>query len=355
MSSPMAPSPRNPAKRTRGRRIVLWLVGLYLAAQGLAGYLIDHHGLAIRFPAAATVLHDAEESPKATVVWMGSSRSGALSSDAINTGLWERYGRHRVNLFNAAVPGGDPVTSEFLLDALLERGHRPEIIVVEVCPYFLLRNSNMVGMHVLRQTNWSDVPAILPEAVSTGNLVRLLTARLLPLYLHRKAIRSSVLPANPPATRRSASAEHPRDPHLRDAPEVPTLPDLPPGRVEFDPTNYAPKFRDYRADGVVSAALARLLSRCHAEGISVTLLSPPVSEKFRALYTPEVDRRFQDELARMRRIHPFEFVELRDALPEGGFGDPLHLTELGGLHYTRTALERVVVPAVERRGLVASP
>ena len=359
MPTPIVTPHHKPAKQARGRRIVLLLVGFIVAGQGLAGYVIDHHGLAIRFPTAATALSDAEDGPPPQIIWMGSSRSEALRPDVMNTGLWKRYGRHRVNLFNAAVPAGDPVTSEFLLDAFLERGHRPEILVVEVCPYLLMRNSIMVGMHVIRQTNWSDVPAFLPEAVSTNNLARLASARLMPLYLHRRSIRGLLLPpktGEPPAlfSHRSWASGHPRLEYLQDYPEVPTPPELAQGRVEFDTKKIGQLFQNYQPDGVASAALGRLLSRCKAEGISVVLVFPAVAEAMRDQYTPTIERRFLDELTRMRQIHPFEIVDLRDTVPDAGFNDLLHLSSSGGLIYSRIALERVVLPAVERRGIGVS-
>ena len=361
MAALIATARRNPAKQARGRRVVLWMAGLFVAAQGLAGYLIDRHGFAIRFPSGEAVLRDAGESPRATIVWMGTSRSErGVRPDVMNTALWERYGRHRVNLFNAAVPVGDPITSEYLLDAFLARGHRPEILVVEVSPDLLTRNSHWVGVHVMREMGWSDVPAVLPEAAGSDNLARLVTARLMPLYSHRKELRNLVLTSQtseppPLASPRCWAKGYFRWGHFDDYPEPPASPEFGRRRMDFDSMGVSRQLRDYRADGVVSAALGRLLSRCDAEGISVVLVLPAVSEALRDLYTPEVERRFRDELARMRESHPFEVVDLRDTVPDAGFVNVYHLVpETGGLTYSRAALERVVIPAVERRGLTAS-
>ena len=63
MASLIATRRQNPAKQARGRRVVLWLFGLYLVVQALVGYVIDHHGLAIRFHTASIVLHDVEVGP----------------------------------------------------------------------------------------------------------------------------------------------------------------------------------------------------------------------------------------------------------------------------------------------------
>ena len=115
------------------------------------------------------------------------------------------------------------------------------------------------------------------------------------------------------------------------------------------------QFRNYRTDGVVSAALERLLSRCDAEGISVVLVLPAVSEVFREYYTPEIERHFRDDLTRLRGNHPFEVVDLRDTVPDAGFEDLYHLrSDSGALIYSRIALERVVLPALERRGFAPS-
>lgn len=357
MSASLVRPRRDPAKQARGRRIVLWLVGLFVAAQGIAGYGIDRHGLAFRFQIASNVLLEAEAGPPPNVVWMGSSRSeGGVRPDVMNLGLWRRFGRHRVNLFNAAVPAGDPVVSEFLLDALLERGHRPEILVVEVSPDMLARPSGWVGMHVIRQTNWAEVPAILPEAARTQNAARLVMARMLPLYMHRRNLRAVVLPPpvssepSPLVSSRCWAMGHSHWAHRDDYPDPPPSPVLSSRRIDFDVGRLAQTFVGYRTDGVVSAALERLLARCDAEGISVVLVLPAVSQNFRDIYTPEVEVRFQDHLARLRETHPFEVVDLRDTVPDAGFVDLHHLDfDSGALLYSRAALKRVVLPAVERR------
>ena len=360
MSTPIVTPPRNPAKQARGRRVVLLLVGFLVAGQGLAGYVIDHHGLAIRFPSAAIVLQELATAPPSAVVWMGTSRSeGGIRPDVMNTGLWKRYGRHRVNLFNAAVPAGDPYVSSYLLDALLERGHRPEILVVEVSPEIVVRNTKWLRAHATRQMGWSDIPAVLPEAIMSETMPRLAMARLMPLYAYRASIRGLVLPPQtsvpPPLAGSQGGAKvHLHSRHFDDYPEPPASPDLDRRRIEYNWSDMSRHFRDYRTDGVISAALKRLLSRCDAEGISVVLVLPAVSEVYREQYTSEIEGRFQDDLARMREEHPFEVVDLRDTVPDAGFYDFHHLGSEGALIYSRAALDRVVLPAVERRGLGAS-
>jgi hypothetical protein len=359
MPTHVATSPRNPAKQTRGRRVVLLMIGFIVAAQGLAGYLIDHHGLEIRFPSAAAVLRNLAKAPPPTVVWMGTSRSeGGVRSDVMNTGLWKKYGRHRVNLFNAAVPCGDPYASSYLLDAMLERGHRPEILVVEVSPDIVVRNSKWLRFHATRQMRWSDVPTVLPEAIQGDAGARFALVRLVPLFAYRTEIRKLVfmpptgIPS--PLTVSQGGAED-HSPHFEDYPEPPASPDLDRRRIEYNCDLMSRQFRDYRTDGVVSAALGRLLSRCDAEGISVVLVLPAVSEVYREKYTPEIERRFQDELTRLRGKHPFEVVDLRAGVPDAGFYDMYHLHwDSGALIYSRVALERVVLPALERRGFAPS-
>src|SRR4051794_17900942 len=126
MANPVATLARDPAKQARGRRGILWMVGSIVLAQALAGYLLDRHGLAIRFSSASDVIAAGEVVGSPNVVWLGTSRSqGGIRPEVIKAGVWKHFGEDRVNLFNAAVPVGDPYTSEFIFDALLERGHRP--------------------------------------------------------------------------------------------------------------------------------------------------------------------------------------------------------------------------------------
>ena len=92
------------------------------------------------------------------------------------------------------------------------------------------------------------------------------------------------------------------------------------------------------------------------EGISVVIVLPAVSQIVRDFYTPEVEQRFQSHLSRLQETYPFEVVDLRDTVLDAGFSDHHHLNfDSGSLIYSRAALELVVMPAVERRGLAVSP
>src|SRR5581483_3547900 len=91
-------------------------------------------------------------------------------------------------VFNAAVPAGDPVTMEYVLGQVIQRGARPDWAIVEVSPETLNEYNEWLGIHVRRQLRWDHVPSYLVETCWSGQGLRLFSARFFALFLHRQQL-----------------------------------------------------------------------------------------------------------------------------------------------------------------------
>jgi hypothetical protein len=108
--------------------------------------------------------------------------------------------------------------------------------------------------------------------------------------------------------------------------------------------------KDYRIGGSESRALASLLDRCQRAGIRAVLVVTPVTSFQRALYTPEIEGRFQAFLVELAvEGADFSVVDHRSRVPDAYFEDNHHLDEEGGRYYGEILGREVLAPRWERR------
>jgi len=334
------------ANDRRARSALLWTAGLFLLVQQTGGVLLDYVWPALRFPSAANVLARLEEGRPPDIVCLGSSRfaHGLVESD-LERGVTRQLGGPAPVILNASVPAGDQVSSDYLLQRLLERGVRPRLAVIEVTPESLTHCNSWLNVHVQRQLRWEDLPRYGREIVQANQLLRLLKARLLPLYLHRRQMLregwEKVRPASEQPTEAipdAAVAEIVRN--LRKEPQ----------RDQFDATMHGasqvPRWlRNYRVGGTSAAALDRLLATCRAHGIAVVLVAPPVTVAHRAAYTPAIDQAFTGHVTQLAAQHQIPFISHRERLPDELFLDNHHLLPVGGRTWSAMLAVEVLAPA----------
>jgi hypothetical protein len=334
--------------------VLLWTGGVFVLAQLVGGLLLDHCWPDVRFPQAGAVLTRLKASARTPeVVIMGSSRfEGAVRPEVLDPLLWQ-YTRQGPRVFNAALGAGDAVVAERLLGRMLDAGRRPALLVLEVSPEHVGRHSPLLSQQVMRQMTWPDLPGYLPDACIHGPVMRLLSSRLLPLYLHRYQIRKQTLAAALAlltGTAPEAPAAPERGPHP--VPDLSGLPSVGPGVPPVPPGGTPPLaagaiagwLRDYELSPIVTAALERLLGGCRAEGIDVLLVGVPAREALRALYTPAVNATYLGYMRSLTVGDGCRFVDFRDRVPEHGFSDSLHLTDDGAAHFSRLLAREVLIP-----------
>ncbi len=103
--------------------------------------------------------------------------------------------------------------------------------------------------------------------------------------------------------------------------------------------------RNYEVGGLTCAALDHLLEQCRQHQVRVVLAVPPVASEQRALYTPEIEARFQECLRGYCRRYGCRCVDCRAYLPDPCFTDNHHVYIPGGsVPFSRRLATEVIVP-----------
>ncbi len=343
------PPRRRAAYRRRGLHVVLWAGGMFVAAQFLGGLLLDYVWPQVRFPLAGRIWARLDTLPRTPeMVVLGSSRLQGVSTAVLNP-LLRRELEPAPSCFNSAVGAGDALVADWLLTRMLRQGRRPRLVVMEVSPETVARYNRWLEQHVIRQLTWTDLPAHFSEAWRTTHPMRLLSSRLLPLYLHRYQLRHS-LAQSALALLTGCSEPGPADDvDVSGADPADDAAALRTGTGEALHTEGLSEFerwlRNYRVGGGATAALERLLDRCREYGIAVVLVAPPVSVAHRRLYTPEIESAFRGYVDALVRAHGCRFHDFRDRLPDPLFRDHHHTNARGSAIFTRLLAREALIPA----------
>jgi hypothetical protein len=352
----------------RGRHIVVWGVGAFMACHLVGSVLLDYCWQRVRFPTAAYLFDALRERGRAPdVVILGSSRIGlGFSAAEAGDALRRRFPTGRaLTVFNAAVPSGDLATSDFVLAEMVRQGQCPAVAVIELSPENVSRYNDWIGYDVRRLFRWSDLPTYLPDIVADGAVQRLLMQRLFPLCVHRSEIRSCALEAV--GRRLGCSFEG----------EIPGQPKLVSDQSGLDSqglfgetfrsiaastrgVNGSPDTQDdirlfrhwlarYEIGGTAAADLERLLQRCRDHQITPVLVALPLASGYRELYTPHVNEAFAAYMASVARKYACRFVDYRTLFPDRYFFDHTHLLPDGSRILTQILVRDVLIPAWQER------
>jgi hypothetical protein len=344
-----APPRRRAADRRRGLRVLSRTVISFALLQLVGGLLLDTCCWEVRFPEAGRVFARAAALDRPPdIACMGSSRfAGAVRPDVVDP-LLLAYTREGPRTFNASVAAGDAIVAERLLDRMIRADRRPALLVVEVSPEHLSRHTPLLSQQVYRQMTWADLPDYLPDVFTNTHPMRLVSSRLMPLYFHRYSLRrpfvASEPPVDPPAP--PVLNQPNPNPNLLDLPAAVTTPPPAVGQDAVALPVFLPALwlRDSRLSPAVTAALARLLDRGRAAGITVVLVGAPVTVGHRALYTPDIDAAYLAFIHGMVSTYGCRFVDFRDRIPDHGFRDVMHLNGVGSWCFSHTLAREVLIP-----------
>jgi len=332
--------PRRATFGKRARAAALWGALLFVGGQLAIGLLLDYQFPLTRFPSGSQAIAAVRAEPRPpAVAFFGSSRTGA-AVDVARVNVLFKTELHRdppPRAVNMAVPSGDCLTSEYLLDLLLKAGVKPRWAVVEVSPETLNFRNVWMTAHVIRQLNWEHVVSHWRTARNGHALWYYAEARLVPVYTHRKQIVKDVkqtvrdwLPASGGGGGESAAKPLDWDDIIR----PPDKPDEAEGlrRSQLGVQSTLKRWiTPYHIDGVSPAALERMLGRCRAEGIGVILLGIPACTAHREAFTPQIQAEYAAYLDRVTRDYGCQFVDAIDWVPDANYLDALHVrSEDGG-------------------------
>ncbi len=370
-------------KRRSARRVLLWMLIPTVLLQLVVNLVMDRDRPELRSPHLARVLANVRATPGANVVCLGTSRFGmGLSVAEIQTQL-RAAGDPSLTVFNDSVPSGDFDTSDFVLRAMLRKGWRPALAVIEICPEMVNRRNRLLGAHVMPPLTRKSASTYLADLVLSRNLRRLFVERLIPVYRYRRSLwgevsrglakishkvrssqsstRRTALPSRPVSQDGSGEPSYGAAPaHAESAQAArPTAEELYlNGDPSMDPRRLTnenlPRVRtwleNYRIGGTSSLGLERLLRRCREHGMEVILVAPPVAGCQRALYTPAVENVFVPYMHQLEQAYQCRFVDCRDWVPDELFYDNHHLRPPGQSLFSRQLTRDVLVPRWSEKG-----
>lgn len=349
------PPPRSHAQR-RARRAALWFAAVIVLSPIAGGMLVDRCPLRFRFPEAAALQESWRKSDAgSSIVLFGSSRMATfMQSECLAADAQRLTGDGALRVFNAAIPAADPITIEFLAGKLLEAGKAPRLAIIEISPDFLARRSPFMSETIKRVMAAGDLPRYLRDIVlSDGkSLSTLASTRLIPFYRYRTILREwagSKFEAAPPAATPDAAGTPVKAPAaMGGAPPVPTSASafqMPLSeRIRLGAQTYGRALKKYRFGGCNPADMEKTVALLRKQGTEVVLVRMPLTEPFRAMFTPEVEAQFAAYVQRLQTRHGCKYVNLWDRIPDSHFVDVHHGSVEGSREFCEILAREAIAP-----------
>jgi hypothetical protein len=265
-------------------------------------------------------------------VAFGSSRlAGGLRPDVLPSA--ER------TLFNFGLVGAAPVTQRLALERLIRAGIRPDAVILEFWPPYLLEFNHGREFDRLdpNRLNGADLSAIGRYASDPDGLLRQLRSRrLAATFAHRFVLMNLLAHVWLPFEQRQAFRWQPVD-------EWGWLPGSEPvsednaraARLAQSRRYYEPFLNAERLDPIGERAFADLLDFCGDERIPAILLWLPESSEFRSWYGRQTESLVQRQFEEWSRRPRVRGIDARAWLVDERLPDGFHLDRLGAAEFTR--------------------
>lgn len=284
-----------------------------------------------------------------TIAFLGSSRTGwgvrpALAEEAVTAATGRPCIAH-----NLHVPGSGPIGQLVHWRRLLDRGVKPDVAVIEVCPPWLAAPNGPpaeAGAFRGDRMTWPEVELVrsyeFPDAVATEwreatynpwfGLRLQLVGLVRPKWLPPGVTRPERLPPEYRGWRAPFFVDPvPRD-HYRAA-------------IEQNRPLFEAATRAIRDDTPPAQALRDLIRECGEHGTTVAVWVTPESSDVRAWYSPESDRALRALVAELQ-ASGVVVVDGREWLPDEAFSDGHHAVRSWADAYTRQVVEKALLPAL---------
>ncbi len=359
---PTRVAPPGPVRRRSRRRRAAVSVGvgaavalLLHAGLGLAGEL----SLYLRDPGYADkevrLRRQFAAHPGApSVVMLGTSRTGyGFYAPRIRDQLAGELGG-RAMAFNFGIPASGPVTHLLYFRRLLEAGHRPDLLLVEVLPPTLaaipregpLESRFLFGERLryaeIEPAVGYGFPAEKTRAAWTRSVVT-------PWHALRFPLMGRVMPSALPWHLRYDWSRT-EDPAGWTTPFVTDVsPEAADAGLRRAAGEYGAILADMHPTGGGARALADLLAVCRDHRIPTRLVLMPESEGFRALYPPATTDRLYAFLRGLEAEYGVPLVDARTWLPATAFTDGHHMLRPGAETFSDRLVREAILPFFQHR------
>ena len=282
-----------------------------------------------------------------TIAFLGSSRTGGGIRPAVVQELVEAQTGRKCIAYNLHVPGNGPVGELVHWNRLLDRGAKPDVVVIEITPprfasdngepdeASLLHGDRLTRPEVRLVRGYGFKPDIETEYWEanlnpwSGFRFQLL-ARVEPKWL-------------PPGI-----VQHRADIGETGGwgPWDPVPPAIRAQRVEEVKQAYGSQLHAIRFEGPHVQAFEELLGECRRDGVKVIVVAPPEGSEFRSWYPPAVQEKLAAFEERLRREFGVPVIDAREWLPDEAFADSHHVLRAWAGPYTKRLARDAVVPEV---------
>jgi len=288
-----------------------------------------------------------------SVVMLGTSRTGyAFYSARVREQLAAELGG-RAMAFNYGIPASGPVTHLTYLRRLLEAGHRPDLLLVEVLPPTLaeledgpLEARFFFGDRLRRGEVEPVIGYGFPAEKTRRDWRRSVTV---PWYQLRFPMVGRVHPSALPWHLRYDWSRT-EDPAGWSTPMVTDLtPEKQDEGLKRAAGEYGAILADMHPTGGGARALADLLALCREQKLPVRMVLMPESEGFRALYLPATTGRLYAFLAALEAEYGAPLIDARGWLPAAVFTDGHHMLRPGAEAFSDRLVREAVLPYFRAR------
>jgi hypothetical protein len=265
-----------------------------------------------------------------------------------------RHCNRPVVAFNFGITGAGPMLQLLSLQRLLDRGIRPDLLLIEVLPPVLagqLPNAELERLAVSRL--WLGELPLLERYGAPGPHVRNTWWQgwPIPWYTRRFAIVSRFAPAFLPYQLRTDWFYAIDDSGWVDhAFKVPTA-EQHRRAVEGARQAYAYYLVGFRLGGRACQALQEILELCRTEGIQTALVLMPEGVDFRSWYTSEAWTQIETFLGELHRDFAIPVINAREWIADDQFADSHHLLRHGAVVFTQRLGQEVVLPFIRHGNL----
>jgi hypothetical protein len=286
--------------------------------------------------------------PPVTVVMVGSSVThNAFKAKDLEAFLARKLERPAV-VVNMSSLGSGPLTELVWTHRLLNRGIRPDLVLIEVNPvlYNCPGLPGEAGCFPAAMLSKADLDVVEryspdPNLRRTWEQERWLPAA----YRHRLTILNYLQPTLVPCQDRITTWRGTTDDHFWTA-LAPRSPEDLRGVLGQMKARYAGELAQFAPGRSSMQALEDLLRLLHRQRIGAVLVLAPQGKMLRSLYAHEPLEAFVKRLTQLSREHDCGFLNAFDWLEEDQFGDSLHPTRQGAEVFSTRLGREVLLPAL---------
>jgi len=335
-AAPVVPSVQGRERlRCQGKAALLWGLALFVLAQAGLRFFIDTVRPELRDPTFEVKFRQFKDRLAAcsaqplSIVFFGSSMSVHGIKPSVLEPLLARELQRDIVAHNLAIHASGPLSHLIYLNRMLQRGVRPDLVVIEVSPLLhdTLKNTSDLALFPVSRLERLDLPLVEQYGHDYNLKWQWLESRLTPIHSHRLAMLNYWAKAIVPFVDQMM-VWHDVDDHgwLKQEDHGP---ERLPAVLDHLEAEMKPRLDRYLVGAPPLRALTELLARLHQERIGAVLLQMPEGPRLRSLYPAAPIAALFQEFANLSRRYAAPLIHAREWLDESLFVDSHHLTWRG--------------------------